>query len=149
MGSEIAIFDEFPSPAITDGAGSSAPSGQSQQRGKQAKGASRKSKSSKTPSTKKRKAAQSSTPRAARSSGGKTKPKVSRVSVPVKTVMVNITNSAGSEKSDLSGTVRKKRYSKKAPKKTAKDDDLDFAMKDDDLGFSSDSPHKPEVKLKA
>merc|ERR1712194_711035 len=59
------------------------------------------------------------------------------------------TNSAGSAKSDLSGTVRKKRYTKKrASQKMAKEDVLDFAMKDDDLEFS-DPPLKPNAKSKA
>ena len=146
--SEIAIFDEFTSPAATDVAGSSAFSEKTPLLASEKPP--KKLKPSKSSSSKKQKAAQSSTPRAVKISGSKTKPKASPVSVPVKTVMVNITNSAGSANSDLSGMAMKKRYTK-VPKKVTKEDELDFEKREDDLDFSESLPkmiRKPKVKSK-
>ncbi|KAL7541882.1 hypothetical protein ACHAXR_011327 [Thalassiosira sp. AJA248-18] len=124
--SEIEVFDDFPSPAMTDGT-----AGEPSVSDKAAS------------SSKKRKS--STTPRAPRGSRGGKK-KATPASVPVKTVMVNVTNSAASSSS--SGTApaasQKKRSTtkRKAQKKSSTEE---VVNKKDDFDFS-DSPVKPKAR---
>jgi len=136
---EIDVFDEFLSPAMTDGgAESSDLSSQSPDHGKTTTKASKKpktvpSRASKS-GAKKSKAAQSSTPmRTSRSSANKGKPKSTEVSVPVKTVMVNLTNSASSSGSTVAGSSKKKRVKMKALKTPAEEDGFDFSVSSAEL----------------
>lgn len=112
--SDIQVFDEhLDSSPATDNSGSSGP--------KRRKSSGKKS----TPTA------------ASKSAGSKRKSKATPVTVPVKSIMINVTNSAGSGNSDLSGTAVKKRSTKK---KAAK-------QNEEEAGFDfSDSPVKPKAK---